>query len=263
MLVRFDEARRNLGLSLVRSIEWPFSNLVARPTIAASDFAAGHRRVMQVGAAGGASLLALRAVSRLRGGRFLGPAGRATREAAGMALQAEATPNILQGGATDGSRSNPYWVVIHPWSYSVTGSGFGGTSPTKGDSQVKKILEKAGLTGAGAAGSAGGVAGAGTAVTAGSLLAPLAVLGAAAYFGQKTGPRHSDFEMAIDRGSQVGKLNPGGIARLAGQMDVTVRMVDAQGRPIHTQQKKGVPVKMWNDVAFPTKQGKRGSAKGR
>jgi hypothetical protein len=157
-LLRFSQARQNLSMSLVNAADWPIEHLIADPVIGISNQMARHKTATQVGIAGALGIAAasrLRALSAFRtGGRFgragraLGILGNAQREAIGGAITAEELPAAIAGGKTDGTRANPYWVIISPLSWSV-GSPGGFMSPTgaaggKAADTVEGAAEKTG-----------------------------------------------------------------------------------------------------------------------
>lgn len=160
---QFNEARSNFNLQLVRGAEQPLRALSA-VMVRLSNLAIEHplgTQVVEGAALTGVAAVGLRklfrnriARSAVRGGG-LGRAGRAIDMAADMAggitrnaLVAEASPNILSGGKTDGTRANPFWVIIHPATRMlgsvtdpVAGSS-GGTDTTPGPGFLKKITRK-------------------------------------------------------------------------------------------------------------------------
>lgn len=119
------------SIQAVRSLD-PILHPVAGLVTGALGAATAHpRATMAVEAALFASLGA-RALNRFIPGRFgrvLGRFGRVAgigAGAAGGALTGEAAANLLGGGHTDGTRANPFWVIIHPASaYVGSGGGYG------------------------------------------------------------------------------------------------------------------------------------------
>lgn len=132
-LVRMTQATHNLGISLVQGADWPLEHLVADPIIGVSNFAARHRTTTQGIVGGAVSLGAANALRRLgvfRGmgrfgklGRLIGGASAIEQAAIGQAISKEELPAAISGGAADGSRANPYWVIISPLSWSVGSPG--------------------------------------------------------------------------------------------------------------------------------------------
>jgi hypothetical protein len=306
MMARFNIARENIGLSLVRGVQWPLENFVARPTIATADFLNNHRTTTQVGASAVLGAGAVAALSRLTGGRALGRVGRlagrvtgVTRELAAGALQAEATPAVLAGGETTGTRADPFWVILHPYSWSVGtpggGLGGGGGGPGGLPPAIPFGIGKYALRGGvGAAlltsplwvreiqdwqqgremasGRARKVRGnhpllqsfakpRGLGMTRGRSDAQQDII--SAFNAKKIGEdRAESLLRALD--TSIGK-NAGGVSFAPnGKMDVVVKMVDDKGNVIATQEKAGVPVKWWGAGSkFPTSGGTPGSRRNR
>lgn len=273
VLSQVAQAASNLPLQMVRQARWPLEHLVAPPLVGLSNLSARHPQATQateaalgIALAGyGAGRLA-RAFRRARG-RGAGVRG-AGMEAAGMAITAEELPNILQGGSADGSRANPYWVVISPVSWQVGSPG--GTNPfsdpvpganTK-SKMAKRLAEKLSIPGgSAAAGAAGGGFLAGdTALAATGIGLPLAALLAAAYFGQGRGPMVGQVTQTMNQNARSQQF--GGDRYFRGALDTTIRLVDAQGRTIAVDRQKGVPVKQIPDKGIPTAQGRPGSRRG-
>jgi hypothetical protein len=126
-------AIHNMTMGLVRNAD-PLLHPLARGVTALSNQSLQHPHV--VGALEGALFAGLgaRAIGRFvpgGAGRLLRLFGRGTSGvasgAAGAALAGEAATNLLSGGQTDGTRANPFWVIIHPASWYVgSPGGFGG-----------------------------------------------------------------------------------------------------------------------------------------
>lgn len=259
-LARFNVARSNISLSLARGAAWPLENVVAPPLIHASNFLAGHTKTREAADAALGLLLLRSGAKRLLKGRGSLKGGGL----AGAALTAEAAPNLLAGGIPTGARDNPLWVMIHPSSWFI---GSPGGNPAMNPSMSTKAkqagrLEQLGKKllpfGEGAAG-AGGFAAADTALAATGVGLPLAVLLGAAYFGggNKGGFKNNYFQKNTVGGG-LGQLPP---MFVNGALDVTTKLVDAQGRTISVQTQKGVPVKNWGAKQMPTNKGKAGSRK--
>lgn len=92
------------------------------------------------------SLAGKKGIGRL----IFGKVGSKAGGLAGTAIEGEEAANIASGGAVDGTRSNPFWVVISPWSWQFGnqgpgGIGFGpsGPTPNTGD-HLLNDLKKAG-----------------------------------------------------------------------------------------------------------------------
>lgn len=156
-LQQFQTSMSNLNLSLVRGLEFPLETL-GKGIKFLSDQAAAHRTATSVAVGSAATLYATRLLGRfgafnslqrrvntaeeIAGG--VGGLNKSTRLARGFlrlaqgastversavegALVAEASPNVIGGGIADGSRSNPLWVIIHPYSnYVGVGGGYPG-----------------------------------------------------------------------------------------------------------------------------------------
>jgi hypothetical protein len=134
-------AIHNMTMGLVRNVD-PLLHPLARGVTGVSNLSLRHPHV--VGALEGALFAGLgaRTIGKFVPGgsaRLLRLFGRGTSGvasgAAGAALAGEAATNLLSGGATDGTRANPFWVIIHPASwYAGSPGGFGGpvNSPIPG-----------------------------------------------------------------------------------------------------------------------------------
>lgn len=267
-LARFGVARQNISLSLARGAAWPLNNIVAPPIIAGSNFLAGHTHVREAVDATLGALLLRSAASRFLKARKLGSAGSA---AAGMALTAEAAPNLLAGGTPTGARDNPLWVIIHPTSWYVgQPGGFSQSTTAKGKeasfaAKLGKFI-KGGAPGEAGTG-AGLFAGFDTALAGTGVGLPLAALLAGVYFSHSHGPAKSPLAKLMDANSLKnipGSVMPGlGNTPLYGSLDVTTKLVDGQGRVISVETHKGVPVKNWGASGMPTSKGKKGKASGK
>jgi hypothetical protein len=127
VLLRMSTARQNLGMTLVQTANWPLQHLIADPLIATSNAVIRHPRATQVAVGGALALATASRFRRLLGagrfggrlGRFLGIAGAAQQEALNQAITKEELPAAIAGGKTDGSRGNPFWVIISPLSWSM------------------------------------------------------------------------------------------------------------------------------------------------
>ena len=315
LLVRMQTASTNLGIALVQGANPVLENLVARPTIWASTEAIKHPNVVQGVEAGAFSLGAANALRRMgafgklsgrfggKFGKFLSGATAVEQTAITQAIGKEELPSLIGGGKTDGSRGNPFWVVISPVSWQMggpTGGGGGGSSSSSGGglSGFLKKVASWGKTGAAAVGGAalarvGGTAGLRVALTAAGLpaaaiadvLAVLTYPGDTPQGGPKTKNRltiHPTKSSTL-AGMGVSKdqitplfaaLTASGLWNQyrAGQLqtikfegnpkaDLTIKLVDAQGRTITIQEHKGVAI-LPKAKTFPTSQGKPGSRKG-
>jgi len=303
-LARFTTARQNLGLGLARGIEWPLENIVAPPVEALSNTVTRHRTATQVALGTLFGTLALRRARRLftsiRGRRNPAAAlasgvGTPSQELVGSLLAAESLPNVLAGGKTDGTRANPYWVIIHPDSWFVgqpggspwyQPSGVPGTGTTGGKgARVPRWMERAARATGKYGGPAALLTGAGIAAFAGGSALGNALFQrhGVAYEGLKPEdmtpaqrrlweagewvpipqPKEPDFLGEVyRRQNEAAKLfgfradQPMEI-RGEGKADLTIRLVDEQGRPIGREEKKGVPLKFAGAKQAPTYKGKQ------
>ena len=306
LIVRMHQASTNLGIALVQGANPVLENLIARPTIWASTEAIKHPNVVQGVEAGAFTLGAANALRRMgafgkltgrfggKFGKFLGGATALEQGAITSAISKEELPSLISGGKTDGTRGNPFWVVISPVSWSMggpTGSGGGNNSPGGGGGLFglfKKAPLMFGRTAAEAA--AGFIAAKGTwdyinnpskaprghhgwtwAVEhpVGSFESTLGDI-----FG-RGGPdkfsrmvalkKHPALLNALQASGQMNAYLQGGITKIefAGnpKADLTIKLVDAQGRTITVQEHKGVAI-LPKAKTFPTSQGKPGSRKG-
>lgn len=298
-LLRMDAARSNLGLSLVGGANWPLEHLLADPIIAVSNAAAKHRTTTQAVMGGALSLGAASALRRLGvfsnlGGKFgklgkgVGLLGAAQRTAIGGALTTEALPGAIAGLAVDGSRGNPFWVIIHPLSWSVGSPG--GLSQPIGDSPLlgkKSMFNKYGKYAPMAGAMAALVASPIVAQEIAQVFAKDDVSSGKARGLSSGFPLLSKFAKSI-RGSGMSgsffqdhpstaqqqildaytkryisaQTAESRLAKLEGTLDVTMKLTDEQGRNLGKATVRGVPVKLWNAKQFPTAKGKPGSRKG-
>lgn len=232
-LIRMQQARHNLGISVVGSGDWAIEHLIADPMIGISNFDARHRTTTQGVLAGGIGLGAANALRRLGAfkrfggrfgklGKFIGAASSVEQAAISGAISKEELPAAIAGGKTDGTRANPFWVIISPLSWSV-GSPGGFSSPNPNMPAEQKLLDdakKIGRKGAvpfGAAWRAIGIGGAATISAA--LAVPGAVEHVARLFygpsravpaGHPLLSRYAKAESAMHPGDSlyVGQLNP-------------------------------------------------------
>jgi hypothetical protein len=154
------EASRNLTLQIVRGFAGPlrvYSQVIGR----LSEEAIRHQTTTTaaVGAVGGGILTARVTRALARRGMF-GRGTLARRMAGGRAVDlmelpvtaamvAEAAPSLIEGAVGTGSRAQPVWVVLHPWSWlqpgapSFEGGGGGGTPiiPIGGPGRVRRAFQ--------------------------------------------------------------------------------------------------------------------------
>lgn len=148
-LTRFNQQRQNLSLGLARGIQWPLEHIVAPPVGALSNAITEHRGATQaiLGTAFGALAFSRgkRLLSAFRNRKAGGSPGQ---EMIANALAVESAPNVLAGGPTDGTRANPFWVIVHPDSWMVgTPGGSGGPfsgpvppiAPVPGGGTLRKL----------------------------------------------------------------------------------------------------------------------------
>jgi hypothetical protein len=282
-LTRFTNARANLSLGLARGIQYPLEHVVAPPVEFVSNEITKHRTTTQVALAALFGGLAVgKAASLFRSFRK----GGATpgQELVGGLLATEAMPNVLAGGPTDGTRSNPFWVIIHPDSWYVgTPGGRGMGSPTdppgtpgffkKFAKRVPPVLPFGGLA---------------TTAAATAVAAPFALAGYDFYnsrIGHATnvGDPYSfrgrvtnkvSVEDLIKRANPdlgwgmrkdimygIGKHDPPNFRPMVVEVqgkahqDFTIKLVDAQGRTLKVEDKKGV-LHFENAKQAPTYKGK-------
>lgn len=281
-LARFNTARQNISLSLARGVEWPLEHIAAPPVIAASNFLAGHRTARVATDAIAGALLLRAGVRRLlpgRLGRLMGRGGGGSA-AATAAITAEELPRILggvgggQNGAPLGTRADPIWVVISPVSWAL-GSPGGMAPSTPGDGnprgpRVFPFLRRNARRAIPFGGANPGTALA-TGVVAGSIAEGIWLTHGQPAPGVTRGdwtPAQQRMIAVADRfAGQFGHFDAQRAVELKGNMqaDMTVKLVDAQGRTITVQEKKGVPVKLIpnNGPQMPNTKGKKGSSRGR
>jgi hypothetical protein len=270
-LARFGVARQNISLGLARGAAYPLEHIVAPPIIAASDALAGHPHIRQAADAALGAVLLRSGIRRFLRGRA-GAAGGAS--AAGLAIAAEEAPALLAGGAhPTGSRDNPIWVMISPASWFVgSPGGFAspagtgeGTSVGMGRRLFNRLRPALPLATAGGAEIAIPTAMAGASVAeAYWLTRHQPVPHAARGSNRWDTDQQRAIAMADSFANKMTGFNADRALRVEGQAnaDLTVRLVDAQGRQITVQEHKGVPVKIWGANQMPTSQGKRGTKKG-
>lgn len=268
-LMRMTQARSNLGLSLISGVDVPLEYLIADPIIAASNFAARHRTTTGAVVGTGLSLGAANALRKLgifkkfgKVGRFLGAASGIEQAAIGGAIAKEELPAAIAGGATDGTRANPFWVIISPLSWSVGSPGGFGSPVPGGGAKIPPIITR------GTKWSWLGKAG----KYAGPVGLALAASDATDSYLAKNHPgvlmRNQNnipfsnlpwdqISAAMRNDKTARHLEVTGTAFA----DLTIKLVDGQGNEIVTTKKKGVPVKLWNARQAPTSKGKTGSRK--
>jgi hypothetical protein len=261
-----NNAFQNVSLSLVRSLNEPltiFGHLVA----GISDQMAKHRTTTTIAEGAGASAVLLRLLGRssIIGpyvrrvplvGRLAGGAGKA----AGAAIMAEEAGNVVAGGAADGTRANPYWVIISPfsWTFGTGGMGYpvgGGPKLPKGGTAVEDAVKK--VVGTGGAASAGAI---------GAAAIPAALTLGGGYLAIKYGNTSLSNEKKFHDDQQAYMLS---LMRareraeklsVSGKADVTVHLKDADGTDRGKAVKRGMP--LTKDTA-PQAQGRPGVRSGR
>jgi len=300
----------NIPLSIVRGPLNAASRPLAYGASHVSNLLAEHRTTTTVIEGLMGTALGVAGASKLIRGFRQARGGRASAAALGSAITAEELPALIAGQTPDGSRGNPFWVMIAPASWLVGSpggfsSGTGnGPPPPRGGNWLTKLKSLGGY--GAAAWSRIGWLGAGTAAAAASippafefianrftgssrgvpaghpLLEHFARMGGA--MGGTTAPgqmpsgaqqsilnefasgmigaaRAEALLSLLDRKQGQG-VSGAVFGRADGSMDVTVRLVDSQGRTIATQKKGGVPVKWWPQTGAPTSSGKPGTKKG-
>lgn len=297
LLMRMRNAGTNAGIALLAGADWPLENLVARPTIYASNAMIRHPKATQIAVSTALGLGAANSLRRLGAfngrfgglGRFLGAANTAEQALVGGAISKEELPAAISGGATDGTRANPFWVVISPLSWSL-GSPTGGGSSSGGVGGG--FLGKLPL---GLAGRVAGGIGAGFILGKGlwdymsnpskapkggkswSWAIQHPVGSVESTLGDIFGRGNSTFDRAVSLKknqpllaalTQAGLVNQylhGQIQRITFEgnpkADLTIKLVDQHGKTISIQEQKGVPI-IPKAKVFPSSQGKAGSRKG-
>jgi hypothetical protein len=258
------EARRQLGLSAIQTIQWPYENIVGRPMIGAAGLAIDHPRIAQGATAVVGGVAAASALSRLIGGKGLlsrigGKAFKGLRGVVGADLAMEAAPNLVSGQHADGTRANPIWVMIHPASWYVGSPGGMGaptsSSPGSGGLWNKLKNNPWFLPAAGVSATVAATAGVGYGLDR---------------FEKKYMPGFANTDNSkgflypfdqIFQHRNGGHKEPVPIEGNA-NLDLTIRLVDAQGRTIKIEQGKGVPVKLWGAGTPPTSRGKARDPRG-
>lgn len=285
ILQRAATAASNIPLQLIRQVRWPLEHAVAPAAIRTSDEMARHPRATQVVEATLGAALGIygarRLLSRFRGGGITG----ATGAAAGAAITAEQLSNLVGGGQADGSRDNPYWVMISPASWSI---GQPGGDPLRRPTGDPLPIPRRGAAGRllsrlapwAVMGSLYGGAIAATAVGAFDAAALLETPGATRQRPQGRGrfavnmnddrsfadlgrpdlarPFLAALEARHMRASDVQRVEFNGKA----DADLTIRLTDAQGRTITVQEHKGVPFRFVPQEGVPTQQGRAGKRRG-
>lgn len=308
-LAQLSESFQNIGLSLVRGLEGPLG-AVGVGVKFLSDELAKHRTLTKAAVGVGVTLASSRALAKLgafnganrwlgraesqagaagltgrmkwagRGLKLLSGMSAAERAAASAALMTEEAPAVLAGGAADGSRANPYWVIISPWSWSVGSPGgdnpFSQTNPNNpGGTKLPPVI-------------AGGKFGR---FVKGGLLAAGTVIGAdlAWKYGNKVGNYlngggHPYLDPKNMTPAQRAKWNAGQWVdiphkksgaldfamrravqlphsiRIHGAVDVTTKMTDKNGQVVAIG-KAQAPVQLWGPNVFSSAGGKPGSRK--
>lgn len=302
---RLSVASGNLMLSGVRALD-PELSFAGSAMSSVSSLAASHRAttdaLVGTGVAYGLGRLlgktgifgAGTAIGGTKVGGVLGKllGGRNVIGAAmGADIMAQEAPSILSGGAADGSKASPFWVVISPYSWYIgSPGGFSQPVGTKTEEQAAKntagsILKR--LSGPIATGLAAR-SGLSSALRVGALAGgPLAIAAIADYGlgkqSSKTPPGfwqgrsgmwqgnqlfvgHGDTSSAIMKVMNGHLVGQGGerVVSVKGtaKTDITIKLVDKNGNAITVVEKKGVPIKITSDKA-PTQQGKAGRGGGK
>lgn len=296
---QFNTARQNLSMSLVSGVAPILKYGLTAPTKFLSDTAARHTTGTEI-VAGSALALGSAAALRKLGvfgkfGRFggvLGKLGGAQQMALGSAISAEELPAAISGGVADGSRGNPYWVIISPLSWSVgSPGGFMSNNPTKDPGGGSSVFSKFGKVlpvGVGLASA--------TAVAAGMVLASKSATGgrtpASNRINRKLFPNLSEALNQDPTGlpgwertvlhMQESKTIPNKLAealiaawnkpvswqgreiQVKGEAkgEFIIKLVDKNGREVIEVVKKGVPITLKGLPVYPSAQGKPKSRKG-
>lgn len=315
-LAVFQQSMSNLNLSLVRGMEFPLET-IGKMVKFVSDQTAEHRTTTTVATSAAATLYATRLLGKfgafntldrrvrtaeeMAGGgglsgrmrvaqgflKFAKGASAAERSAVEGALMAEAGPQVITGGAADGSRGNPFWVIIHPYSnyVGVQGGAGGPIGGGGGDTNVIPINTSSKKMPTWARGVGGKVIGVGTAYMVASQLMNNRWNGKDSY-GQFASDVSSPFRAihglfgGSDKGSggkvqdafwtmmQQSKATQrdalGRPTVVHGKFDplhVKATMVDKKGNVLGTAEGQA-PVKLWGPSTFPSSQGKPGSRTG-
>jgi hypothetical protein len=301
-LLRFTQARQNLSMQLVSGIAWPLENMIAKPVIGVSNLAARHPHATQAatgallglaGAEGLRRLGAFGAAAKIGGagklgkfGRFLGMAGNVESAAIAEAIKKEELPAAIAGQVADGTRANPFWVIVSPMSRTVGGipdpvapGGPGTPGGIVGGSKswwnkIPKVIPL------GAGGLALGAAAVGAAVLSaggagyqgeeghlafgvrrdknGKLVIDPSKAGGHSFAQRGIGELASPLLAAMEKS----KLQDKDIQRIEVQgeakADLKIRLVDKTGKEVVVQEHKGVPVRIWQANAAPTSKGRPG-----
>lgn len=312
----------NVSLSLVRGLNEPMS-VLGRTVSKVSDELAAHRTTTQVGEAVAATALATRLIGKLPYFKTLGNKwtaeaaaaadagipigvgkrlfrgtvgvlsgiGKAQQAAVGAAIMTEEAGNVAAGLTPDGSRANPFWVIISPWSWQFGqggmgqgGAGGGGNVPpiVTGVGRAATLARIATVLGVGygsyevGKGIFSGKQPAGVKAHQGwslndwkwSVTHPGAILQMGGADLRKAFGGGGDWSkaMAIKRGleaahvktSQLRDLSVSGTAKA----DLRIHLVDKNGNEITVVEKKGVPIAVVKDVA-PHSQGRPGVRSGK
>lgn len=246
-------ALNTLKLQMAQALE-PIINFAAGGITGLSGLAQHHRTATKAAVLGGAAI-----VGALGVGRFLGVGRSGNALVRANAIQAAMTP----GGVLGDSPQNPLYVVVvgNLFNGSTTPPGTtpGGGGGAKGKfgrlgRKALPYLETLAIAEGG-----GAVVGAG-ALTAG-IVAPLAILGAAAYYGRNDrGPNQSALQKVMDANRQrnlPGSMIPGEGAKKGifyGQFDVTVNHPDGT----KTSKRIHVPLDLMSPGIFPSARGQAG-----
>lgn len=292
-IMRMSVARGNLGMSLVSGADWPIEHLIADPIIGGSNFAAQHRTTTQAivgGTLGLGAANALRRLGAFKGlgrfgklGKFVGAASSVEQAAISGAIGKEELPAAIAGGKTDGTRANPYWVIIAPLSWSMGNLGGANNPGSGGGGGVPSFIGKLGKMGKFTPALAGEIAAGVGAVAAGGYLIGTkhgrSLLTAEHIGGVRTSYSWAEIGKMLGGAGKPGtgieqvmaensmRKMPGSIVnplevRGGADLNILVKSVDAQGNVIGTEKHK-VPVKLWSAKQFPTTGGKPGQHAGK
>jgi hypothetical protein len=297
LLIRMRVATSNFGLSLVQGADPVLEYGLARPLIYASNLAIRHPKITQAAVGTGLTIGAVAALRRLgafnklgglgRFGKFISGASDLERAAIGGAIAKEELPSAIAGTAGDGSRASPFWVVIAPlsWQLGQPGGAFNPNnkepgSPGGGPSiftRAKGFVRKFPVVVAPAlpilADAAPPVAGLAAGFAFGKY-----VIGHGQNWSQLRKQGYTQSQILRARESvpaayrtpllnalELSQLGPKQLQTIKFEgnpkADLTIKLVDAQGRTISIQEHKGVPI-LPKAKTFPSAQGKAGSRKG-
>jgi hypothetical protein len=296
-LARFNEARRNLSLQFVRGLEGNTRvfghdipgplNALAGGTRRLSDAMVHHPNVTRAIELAGVAY----AGSRVLRGLIRGRGRNVPGSVAGAAVMAEEAPAVMGGfDRPDGSRANPLWVVISPWSGAFGTNLGGGNAPPGDPTNPMNALRRLPTWARGAAGGGAlaalarsmGLVG-GEMALHGPLAADLTAILTTPGARRQRRPMAPRGHLVVDGADRRQSLADLGRPDLAqpllnaldaahirardvqrfefsgnAKADLTIKLVDASGRTIKVEEKKGVPIttKVIPARQYPTKKGK-------